>query len=202
MAHPPLECFDRDVSLVAHGGKGDAEIVAADLDILPGRKLFPFPDQLLVRLCLSVPALVASVDLVFQKADVGLIFPVKRGQGHHEAVLFLQEKSVPALQRFRQAVIQRNNPLGGVSLTLSFNRLISVREGGGAAYGDRLFLEVNIPVDVQIKRFSSPKSGKHHGYGAWAEVMWIKSLPAFRYRWISMRHIFENNIIWDLVLRT
>ena len=83
---------------------------------------------------------------------------------------------MPALQRFRQAVIQRNDSLGGVSLAAGLNCLVSVREGSRAAYGDRLFFEVNIPIDVQIERFSAPESGKHHGHGAGAEVMLVVCL--------------------------
>ena len=77
VAHPPLERFDRDVSFVAHGGKGDAEIVAADFDILPGRELFPFPQKLLVFLRFPVPALMTSVYLIFQEADIGIILSDK-----------------------------------------------------------------------------------------------------------------------------
>ena len=34
--HPGLECFDRDIGLIAHGTEGHPEVMTADVDIVPG----------------------------------------------------------------------------------------------------------------------------------------------------------------------
>ena len=37
MTHPGLQCLDLHVGFIAYGAEGDAEIMAADMDVFPGR---------------------------------------------------------------------------------------------------------------------------------------------------------------------
>ena len=62
MPHPCLQCFDGNPGFVAHGAVGDPEIMASDIDRLPGRKILVFLDQLFVLLCLAVPTAIAAID--------------------------------------------------------------------------------------------------------------------------------------------
>ena len=79
MAHSELQGFHRDAGFIAHGAEGHAEVMAADPDILPGRKGLSLCEECLVLLRLSVPAYRAAVQLLLQKSEIGLIFP---GKGH------------------------------------------------------------------------------------------------------------------------
>ena len=72
--------------------------MAADFDLSPRRQLLALGQQRLMRFGLAVPALVAAVDLCFQKAQIGAEPVLECGFGHQGAVLLGTEQAVVSAQ--------------------------------------------------------------------------------------------------------
>ena len=70
MTHPGLQCFKLHTGFIADRAERDAEIVAADPDVFPGREWLAFLQELFMGLRFPVPTLMASVYFVFQEGNI------------------------------------------------------------------------------------------------------------------------------------
>lgn len=64
-----------------------------------------------------------SVQLGFQKINVGFVFPDKGCMGQHGSALLVQKKPVMTFQSFNQGIIQGNDTLCGIRLSVAHGTL-------------------------------------------------------------------------------